>query len=70
MAKVTLVSGDGVEFPGVEVQIAKCSQTIGDMLENLGLDQENEERIPVPNVKGEILELILKWAHHRQVSQE
>lgn len=67
MSKVTLVSCDGVKFPGVDVEIAAGSQTLSDMLDNLGVSEdENEEAIPIPNVSGESLKIVLDWIsrHH------
>lgn len=67
MPKVILQSSDNRSFP-VEVEIAKMSTTIKTMLEDLGVNSEEgkEEKIPLPNVRGEILKLVIQWAEQHQ----
>jgi len=67
MPKVILESSDHDNFP-VEVEIAKMSTTIKTMLEDLGVNSEegNEEKIPLPNVRGEILRLVIQWAQQHR----
>jgi len=67
MPKVILQSSDNKSFP-VEVEIAKMSTTIKTMLEDLGVNSEEgkEEKIPLPNVRGEILKLVIQWAEQHQ----
>jgi S-phase kinase-associated protein 1 len=54
--KIKLQSSDGDTFD-VEVEIAKQSATIKTMLEDLGMDEE-EDVIPLPNVNSAILKKV------------
>lgn len=65
MTVIKLQSSDG-EFFKTDTQIVKCSGTIKTMLDDLGLDGEEEAVIPVPNVSSGILRLILQWANHHK----
>lgn len=68
MATVVFESSDGKKFV-VPLAVATYSTAIKTMLDDLGTDDEGSENevIPVPNVKGSILEKILEWAKHEQV---
>jgi len=61
MPTIKLQSSDSEVFD-VEVDIAKASMTIKTMLEDLGMDEEDEEAIPLPNVSGAILKKVVEWA--------
>merc|ERR1712083_66497 len=65
MPIIKLKSSDGEPFD-VDVDIAKQSVTIRTMLEDLGMDLENDstEAVPLPNVQGNILKLVIEWATH------
>merc|ERR1712012_1258684 len=52
MPTIKLQSSDGDIFP-VDVEIAKQSVTIKTMLEDLGVDEDEEELVPLPNVNKE-----------------
>ena len=70
MPIIKLKSSDGESFD-VDVDIAKQSVTIRTMLEDLGMDLENDstEAVPLPNVTGNILNLVIEWAkHYKEVS--
>ena len=54
MPSIKLQSHDGETF-FVDVEIAKQSVTIKTMLEDLGVDEDDEEGVPLPNVNGAIL---------------
>ena len=54
--KIKLQSSDGDTFD-VDVEIAKQSATIKTMLEDLGMDEE-EDVIPLPNVNSAILKKV------------
>ena len=56
MPTIKLQSSDGEIFE-VDVEIAKLSVTIKTMLEDLGMDEEDDEAIPLPNVNAAILKV-------------
>ena len=56
MPTIKLQSSDGEIFE-VDVEIAKLSVTIKTMLEDLGMDDEDDEAIPLPNVNAAILKV-------------
>ena len=56
MPNIKLQSSDGEIFE-VDVEIAKLSVTIKTMLEDLGMDEEDDEAIPLPNVNAAILKV-------------
>jgi len=60
-----LKSSDGETFT-VESEIIRCSLTIKTMLEDLGLDEGEEEVIPLPNVSSAILTKVIEWATHHK----
>lgn len=67
MPNIKLQSSDGEVFV-VDVEIAKASVTIKTMLEDLGMDDEDEEVVPLPNVTSTILKKVIQWAtNHKDV---
>lgn len=44
----------------VDVEIAKASNTIKTMIEDLGLDEDDDEPVPLPNVNGAIMRKVTK----------
>ena len=59
MPSIKLQSSDGKTFP-IDLKIAKLSVTIKTMLEDLGMDLENEsnEAVPLTNVTAVVLEKV------------
>ncbi|KAE8743288.1 hypothetical protein FOCC_FOCC011117 [Frankliniella occidentalis] len=65
MQKIKLQSSDG-ELCEVDVDVAKCSVTIKTMLEDLGVNEDEEELVPLPNVNSVILKKVIQWATHHK----
>lgn len=61
MPFIKLKSADGVVF-NVDVEVAKVSGTIKTMLEHLGFTEDEDDIVPLPNLKSKILHLIIQWA--------
>ena len=57
MPSIKLQSSDGEVF-SVDVEIAKQSVTIKTMLEDLGMDEDEEDVVPLPNVNAAILKKV------------
>lgn len=64
MPMIKLQSSDGEVFQ-VDYEIAKASETIKTMIETLGL-KEDDEIIPLANVKASILKKVILWATHHK----
>jgi len=65
MPNIKLQSSDGEVFD-VDVEIAKLSVTIKTMLEDLGMDEDDEEVVLLPNVNSTILKKVIQWATYRK----
>merc|ERR1712166_1307850 len=65
---IKLQSSDGETFP-VDVDIARQSVTIRTMLEDLGMEEEEDEAVPLPNVNAAILKKVIQWATYHKVDQ-
>ena len=64
--KMKLQSSDGVFFP-VALEIAKQSQTIKTMVDDLGIEGESEEEfVPLPAVSSEVLKKVIEWAEQHK----
>ncbi|XP_045154599.1 S-phase kinase-associated protein 1-like [Echinops telfairi] len=60
MPSIKLQSSDG-EIIEVDVEIAKQSEIIKTMVEDLGMDDEDDDPVPLPNVSAEILKKVIEW---------
>ncbi|XP_014226064.1 S-phase kinase-associated protein 1-like [Trichogramma pretiosum] len=66
MSTIKLKSSDGVIFE-VDLQIAKRSKMIEQMIAVLGTDDLDEnDYFPLPNVTSPILELFIEWCTHHK----
>ena len=65
MPTIRLQSSDSETFE-IDVEIAKASMTIKTMLEDLGMDEDDDEPIPLPNVNAAILRKVIQWATHHK----
>ncbi|XP_050408532.1 S-phase kinase-associated protein 1 isoform X1 [Patella vulgata] len=65
MPSIKLQSSDGEIFE-VDVEIAKQSVTIKTMLEDLGMDEDEEEPVPLPNVNAAILKKVIQWCTYHK----
>ncbi|KAK3735676.1 hypothetical protein QZH41_011996, partial [Actinostola sp. cb2023] len=65
MPNIKLQSSDGEIFE-VDVEIAKQSVTIKTMLEDLGMDEDDDDAVPLPNVNAAILKKVIQWATHHK----
>ena len=63
MPTIKLQSSDGEVFP-VDVDIARQSVTIRTMLEDLGMEEEEDEAVPLPNVNAAILKKVKNFKVH------
>lgn len=61
MPYINLTSSDGITFK-VDIDIAKISETIRLMIDALGLEEDEKEIVPLPNLHSSILEMVIKWA--------
>ncbi|EAT37342.1 AAEL010651-PA [Aedes aegypti] len=61
MSKIKLQSADGEVFE-VEASIAKCSLTLRTMIDDLGIGQDCDDVVPLPNVHSCVLRKVLDWA--------
>ncbi|XP_031633893.1 S-phase kinase-associated protein 1-like [Contarinia nasturtii] len=65
MPVIRLQSSDGEVF-NVETNVAKVSGTIKTMLEDCGMEEEDDTTVPLQNVDSNILGRVLEWAKHHQ----
>lgn len=63
MPTIKLQSSDGKIFE-TDVQIAKCSGMIKEILQNYDVDGEGEAVLPLPKVNSDILRRVLQWTNH------
>jgi len=65
MPTIKLQSSDGDIFP-VDVEIARQSVTIRTMLEDLGMEGDEDEVVPLPNVNAAILKKTVQWCTYHK----
>ena len=65
MPTIKLQSSDGEVFP-VDVEIARQSVTIKTMLEDLGMEEDEDEVVPLPNVNAAILKKVIQWSTYHK----
>jgi len=65
MAIIKIKSSDGETF-SVDVDVAKASVTIKTMLEDLGIENDDQEVVPLPNVNSTILKKVIAWAEYHK----
>eukprot|EP00116_Pleurobrachia_bachei_P014940 sb/3475202/ len=65
MPNIKLQSSDGEIFD-VDIAIAKQSGTISTMLEDLAMDEEDDDPVPLPNVSTMILKKVITWCKHHK----
>merc|ERR1712004_897434 len=65
MPTIKLQSSDGEVFP-VYVEIARQSVTIKTMLEDLGMEEDEDEVVPLPNVNAAILKKVIQWSTYHK----
>lgn len=70
--KINIRSNNNMDFI-VDVELAKISDTLKTMLNNLGIDTESDEAsdeasepIPLPNINGAILKKVVEWCEHHK----
>ena len=61
MSEIKLQSSDDAEYT-VDINVAKMSVTIRNMLEDIG--EEGDQAIPLPNVTGKILDKVIQYCQH------
>ncbi|KAJ4354031.1 uncharacterized protein N0V89_005764 [Didymosphaeria variabile] len=62
--RIKLTTSDNAEIP-VDRDVAERSILIKNLLEDLGVD--NDEAIPIPNVNEAVMKKVLEWCeHHRK----
>ena len=65
MPSIKLQSSDGEIFE-VDVEIEKQSVTIKTMLEDLGMDDGDDDPVPLPNVNAAILKKVIQCCTHHK----
>ena len=63
--QIKLESSDG-ETVTVALDVIKLSATIKTMIEDLGIDEDNDEVVPLPNVTHVILNKVIVWCEHHK----
>ena len=62
---LTLKSSDGKLFT-VDLEIVKHMEVINSMLEDLGMDESDEEVVPLTLLNSTVLEQVIEWVTNHQ----
>ena len=65
MPFIKLQSSDGEIF-SVELAIARKSITIKTMIEDLKLEENDENLVPLPNLTSQVLKMIIEWCTYHK----
>ncbi|KAK7590285.1 hypothetical protein V9T40_001898 [Parthenolecanium corni] len=65
MPNIKLQSCDNEVFT-IDYEVAKCSTTIKTMVDDLGLEEGDDEVVPLPNVNSSILRKVIQWATYHK----
>ena len=65
MPSIMLKSNDQKVF-SVDIEVVKQFALIRTMLEVLGMNEGDEEVVPLPNVNAAILEKVIQWATYHK----
>lgn len=65
MPNIKLQSSDDEIFE-VDVEVARMSVTLRTMLDDLGIEEDDGEPIPVQNVNSSILRKVIQWATYHK----
>ena len=66
MSNIKIQSNEGEIFT-IQTEIAKKSGTIRNMLEDLGMEgDDNDEAVPLPNVNTNILKKVIEWSTYHK----
>ena len=65
MPNIKLQSSDEEIFE-VDVEVARMSVTLRTMLDDLGIEEDDGEPIPVQNVNSSILRKVIQWATYHK----
>jgi len=66
MSKIIKLQTSDGEIFDVDVEVATCSGLIKTMLEVLGMDENDEEIVSLPNVSSAILKKVLEWTKYHK----
>lgn len=69
MSLINLSTSDGQLFQ-VSRAVCRMLTIIDTILQDLGIEESLNETLPVENVSGRILQLIINWAEHHQADPE